>query len=55
VSASGSGGVAVIPIDRGDQGGSSGGGCKLWVAILTEIWVFKKRTEKLSTNDFLKK
>jgi hypothetical protein len=35
--ASGSGGVAVTPFDRGDRRGSNGGGLRVAVAVLTEI------------------
>jgi hypothetical protein len=35
---SGSGGVVVVPIDRGEQGGSNGTSCNVAVAVLAEIW-----------------
>jgi Na+-translocating ferredoxin:NAD+ oxidoreductase RNF subunit RnfB len=37
---SGSGWVAVGPLDRGDQCGSNGGGWDVVVAVLAEIWSF---------------
>jgi hypothetical protein len=34
---SGSGRVAVVPVDRSDQGGSNGTICKVVVAVLAEL------------------
>jgi hypothetical protein len=36
---SGSGWVAVVPLDRGGQGGSNGGGYNVAVAVLAELWL----------------
>jgi hypothetical protein len=38
---SGSGRVAVVPVDRGGQRGSNGTGFKVAVAVLAELWVFE--------------
>jgi hypothetical protein len=35
---SGSGRVGVVPLERGDQGGSNGTKYDMAVAVLTEIW-----------------
>jgi hypothetical protein len=40
-SASGSGWVAVISVERGGQGGSNGGSGNVGVAVLAEIWWFE--------------
>jgi hypothetical protein len=40
---SGSGCLVVVPIDRGDQSGSNGGGLKAAVAVLAELWWFWHR------------
>jgi hypothetical protein len=43
---SGSGRVVVVPIDRGDQGGSNGGSHNVWVAVLMEISTLEVEREK---------
>jgi hypothetical protein len=43
---SGSGWVAVVQLDRRDQGGSNGTGLNVIVAVLREIRQFRKDTEK---------
>jgi hypothetical protein len=37
--------VAVAPFDRGDQGGSNGGGYNVAVAVLSELWQFEKKND----------
>jgi hypothetical protein len=32
----------VVPLERGDQGGSNGGGYNLVVAVLAELWQLEK-------------
>jgi hypothetical protein len=39
---SGSGRVAVVSLERGDQGGSNGTGWRVVVAILSVICIFNK-------------
>jgi hypothetical protein len=42
----GSGRVAVVPVDRSDQGGSNGGSGNMVVAVLAEVQWFENVTEK---------
>jgi hypothetical protein len=46
VIASGSGRVAVTPVDRSDQGGSNGGSHNVAVAVLAELQWFENVAEK---------
>jgi hypothetical protein len=34
--------VGVVPLERGDQGGSNGGSGNVVVAVLAELWWFGK-------------
>jgi hypothetical protein len=43
---SGSGWVAVVPVDRSDQGGSNGGSHNVAVAVLAELQWFENEAEK---------
>jgi hypothetical protein len=43
---SGSGWVAVVPVDRSDQGGSNGGSHNVAVAVLAELQWFENVAEK---------
>jgi hypothetical protein len=40
---SGSGWVTVVPLDRGDHGGSNGAKMRVAVAVLAELWWVEKK------------
>jgi hypothetical protein len=46
--------VAVVSVERGGRGGSNGGGMKMAVAVLAEIWQLEKnqKKEKKSGNQY---
>jgi hypothetical protein len=43
---SGSGWVGVVPFERGERGGSNGGGLTVAVAVLAELWQLENGSEK---------
>jgi hypothetical protein len=47
---SGSGWVAVAPVDAAEQGGSNGGGGNMVVAVLAELQWFENEAEKIDKN-----
>jgi hypothetical protein len=51
----GRGWVAVVPLERGDRGGSNGGGLTVAVAVLAEIKAFEKMPRFQNGNFNLKK
>jgi hypothetical protein len=52
---SGSGGVAVGPLERGDRGGSNGAKIRAGFAVLRRQWLFEKKNCKKNTQKKKKK
>jgi hypothetical protein len=46
----GSGRVTVVPLERGERGGSNGGSLNVAVAVLAELWWIEKCKEKKKEN-----